>query len=33
MNEIEMQKYLIKEAFSKKTLPNFGLIDGNSNDS
>lgn len=29
MNEIEIQKLLIKEAFTKKALPNLGLVDGN----
>ena len=28
MNEIEAQKNLVKDAFSKKSLPNLGLIDG-----
>ena len=32
MNEIELQKLLIKEAFSKKQLPHLNLIDGSAND-
>lgn len=28
MNEIEVQKCLIKEAFSKKQLPSYGIVEG-----
>lgn len=30
MNEIEIEKNLIKDAFSKKQLPSFGIVDGGS---
>ena len=33
MNEIEIQKALVKEAFLKRTLPNYGLVDGSPNES
>ena len=33
MNEIELQKHLVKEAFGKSALPNYGLVDGNPHES
>lgn len=32
MNEIEIQKSLVKLAFSKQQMPNYGLIDGSQNE-
>lgn len=33
MNEIELQKTLVKQAFTKRAFPNLGLVDGNPNES
>ena len=33
MNEIELQKSLVKEAFTKRAFPNLGLVDGNPQES
>ena len=33
MNEIDVQKSLVKEAFSKQVLPSYGLVDQSSTES
>ena len=33
MNEIELQKNLVKLAFSKSQMPNLGLVDGTASES